>query len=60
MIEAMIATKNGDVFTVYADSFPQLFSEMEPMAKDVVQVTGRVIKTDEMRQGKGTRRDTKQ
>ena len=57
MIEAMIALKNGDVFTVYADTFEGLFSDLEPMANDVVQITGRVTKTNEMRQGKGTRRN---
>lgn len=53
----MIALKNGDVFTVYANDFIQLCTELEPMAQDVVQITGKVTKLEDMRQGKGTRRD---
>lgn len=59
MVEAMIALKSGEVFTVYAADFIQLCTDLEPMAKDVVQITGRVTKLDEMRQGKGTRREAK-
>ena len=52
MVEAMVAMRNGDVQTVYAESFEELFTRLDEQNKDIVQVIGKTIKMTDMRQGK--------
>jgi hypothetical protein len=52
MVEATVALRNGEVLTVYAGSFEELFANLDAQNYDIVQVVGRTIKLNEMRQGK--------
>lgn len=52
MITASVAMKNGDVKTVYADSFDALFADLEKDAENIVAIRGKTILLKEMRQGK--------
>ncbi len=52
MVEATVALRNGEVLTVYAGSFEELFANLDAQNYDIVQVVGKMIKLNEMRQGK--------
>lgn len=52
MVEATVALRNGTVMTVYANSFEELFTRLDEQDLDIVQITGRAIKLNAMRQGK--------
>jgi hypothetical protein len=54
MVEATIALKNGDVLTVYDESFERLFAHMDEQELDIVKIVGRTIKLTDVRQGKET------
>lgn len=54
MVEATIALRNGDVLTMYDESFEKLFNNLDERELDIVQVTGKTIKLTDMRQGKET------
>ena len=52
MVEATVAYRNGDVQTVYAESFEELFTILDEQDQEIVQVMGKTIKLPDMRQGK--------
>ena len=52
MVEATVALRNGEVMTVYANDFEELFTRLEEQEQNIVQITGRTIKLNAMRQGK--------
>lgn len=52
MVEATVAYRNGDIQTVYAESFEELFLLLDEQNQDIVQVVGKTIKLNAMRQGK--------
>ena len=52
MVTANVAMKNGEVKTVYADSFPQLFAQLEPYENEIASIRGKAILLKDMRQGK--------
>ena len=52
MVTASVSMKNGDVKTVYANSFEELFANLEKDAENIVQLRGKAILTKDMRQGK--------
>lgn len=52
MVEATVAYRNGDVQTMYAESFEELFLCLDEQNQDIVQVVGKTIKMTDMRQGK--------
>jgi len=52
MVEATVALRNGEVQTMYAESFEELFTRLDEQNLDIVQITGRTIKLNAMRQGK--------
>ena len=54
MIEATVKLRNGDVLTVYDETFEKLFAQIDEQELDIVQVVGRTIKLNDMRQGKET------
>lgn len=54
MVTANVAMKNGDVKTVYADGFPELFKQLEPYENEIVSIRGKAILLKDMRQGKET------
>ena len=52
MVEATVALRNGDVLTVYDESFEKLFANLDERELDIVQIVGKTIKLPDMRQGK--------
>ena len=52
MVTASVSMKNGDVRTVYANSFDELFANLEKDAENIVCIRGKAILTKDMRQGK--------
>jgi hypothetical protein len=52
MIEATVKLRNGDVLTVYDETFEKLFANIDEQELDIVQIVGRTIKLPDMRQGK--------
>lgn len=52
MVEATVALKNGEVMTVYADSFQELFAHLAEEGHEFNQVVGKTIKLKDLRQGK--------
>lgn len=50
MVEATVAMRNGEVITVYADDFLDL--DKQVAWEDVVQIVGKTIRLQDMRQGK--------
>lgn len=52
MVEATVSMRNGDVQTVYAESFEELFLLLDEQNQDIVKVVGKTIKMTDMRQGK--------
>ena len=52
MVTAHVSLKNGDVKTVYADSFDELFANLEDDADNIVSIRGKAILLKDMRQGK--------
>jgi len=52
MVEATVALRSGEVMTVYANDFEELFTRLEEQEQNIVQITGRTIKLNAMRQGK--------
>ena len=50
MVEATVAMRNGEVITVYADNFMELDKKLA--WEDVVQIVGKTIRLQDMRQGK--------
>lgn len=52
MVTARVSMKNGDVKTVYADSFEKLFKQLEPDAESIDCIRGKAIMLKDMRQGK--------
>ena len=54
MVEATVAYRNGEVQTMYAESFEELFTRLVEQNMEIVQVVGKTIKLTDMRQGKET------
>lgn len=54
MVEATVALRNGDVLTVYDESFEKLFANLDERELDIVQITGKTIKLQDIRQGRET------
>ena len=52
MVEATVKLRNGDVLTVYDESFEKLFAHLDERELDIVKIVGRTIKLPDMRQGK--------
>lgn len=52
MVEATVALRSGEVLTMYAESFEELFTRLDDENHDIVQVVGKTIKLNAMRQGK--------
>ena len=52
MVTANVAMNNGEVKKVYAESFPELFKQLEPFENEIVSVKGKAILLKDMRQGK--------
>ena len=52
MVEATVAYRNGEVQTMYAESFEELFTRLDEQNMEIVQVMGKTIKRSDMRQGK--------
>lgn len=52
MVTANVALKNGEVKTVYANDFDELFAELEKDADNIVSIRGKAILLKDMRQGK--------
>lgn len=52
MVEATVALKNGEVMTVYADSFSELFARLAEEGHDIKQVVGKTIRLKDLRQGR--------
>ena len=52
MVTANVSMKNGEVKTVYANSFEELFKRLEPEAENIDCIRGKAILTKDMRQGK--------
>lgn len=52
MVEATIALRNGEMRTVYAATFEELFETIDAQELDIIQVVGKTIKLKDMRQGK--------
>lgn len=52
MVEATVALRNGEVMTLYAESFEELFETIDARSLDIVQVVGKTIKPSDIRQGK--------
>ena len=52
MVEATIALRNGEMRTVYAETFEELFETIDAQELDIIQVVGKTIKLKDMRQGK--------
>ena len=50
MVEATVALRNGEVVTVYANDFMEL--DRKVAWEDVVQIMGKTIRLQDMRQGK--------
>ena len=59
MVTANVAMKNGEVRTVYANGFPELFKQLEPYENEIVSIKGKAILLKDMRQGKETLTDGK-
>ena len=56
MVEATVKLRNGETLLFYAKDFDELFADLAKHENDVVQITGRTIKTQDMRQGRETRK----
>jgi len=54
MVTANVAMKNGEVKTVYADGFQELFKQLESYENEIVSIKGKAILLKAMRQGKET------
>lgn len=52
MVEATVALKNGEVMTVYADSFPELFARLAEEGHEIKQVVGKTVLLKDLRQGR--------
>lgn len=52
MVEATVAYRNGDVQTMYANSFEELFTRLDEQNMEIMQVVGKTINLPDMRQGK--------
>jgi len=52
MVTANVALKSGEVKTVYANSFDELFKNLESDAGNIVTIRGKAILLKDMRQGK--------
>lgn len=50
MVEATVVLKNGESQTVIVNSFDELFERYKD--KDVVAVSGKLIRTKDIRQGR--------
>ena len=55
MVTANVSMKNGDVKIVYANSFEELFKQLESDAENIACIRGKAILTKDMRQGKETK-----
>lgn len=54
MVEATVNLRNGDVLTVYDESFEKLFANLDEQELDIVKIIGKTIKLNDMRQGRET------
>lgn len=52
MVEATAVLSNGEIMTVYADSFEELFARLAEEGHDIKQIVGKTIRLKELRQGR--------
>ena len=52
MIEATAVLSNGEIMTVYANSFEELFLRLAEEGHDIKQIVGKSIRLKDLRQGK--------
>ena len=52
MVEATAVLSNGEIMTVYADSFEELFTRLAEEGHDIKQIVGKAIRLKDLRQGR--------
>lgn len=56
MVEAIVELRSGETMLLYARDFDELFADLAEYEDDVIQLVGRTIKTQDMRQGREKRK----
>lgn len=51
MVEATAVLSNGEIMTVYANSFEELFARLAEEGHDIKQIVGKAIRLKDLRQG---------
>ena len=52
MVEATAVLSNGEIMTVYANSFEELFARLAEEGHDIKQIIGKTIRLKDLRQGR--------
>lgn len=52
MVEATVALRNGEVLTVYAEDFTELFVRLAEEDRDIKQIIGKTVLLKDLRQGR--------
>lgn len=52
MVKATVSLRDGQVLTVTANDFIDLYAALKDVEQDIVQLIGRTIRVADMRQGK--------
>lgn len=52
MVKATVYLRDGQVLTVTANDFIDLYASLKDVEQDIVQIIGRTIRVADMRQGK--------
>ena len=52
MVEATVALRNGEVLTVYAEDFTELFVRLAEEDRDIKQIIGKTVMLKDLRQGR--------
>lgn len=52
MVKATVYLRNGQVLTVTANDFIDLYATLKDVEQDIVQLIGRTVKVADLRQGK--------
>ena len=52
MVEATAVLSNGEIMTVYASSFEELFARLAEEGHDIKQIIGKTVLLKDLRQGR--------
>lgn len=52
MVKATVSLRDGQVLTVTAADFVQLYESLKDKEQDIMQIVGSTVKVAELRQGK--------